>query len=410
VLSTVLTLTLPSIHRDHPNCVYFIIVSHPKEQPMRRSSNRSAFTLIELLVVIAIIAILIGLLLPAVQKVREAAARAKCQNNLKQLGLACHNYESANGGFPHNGITKNNSQFPYIPYAQGYVAAPGNLGGTQGRCSGLVPLLPYVEQNAIYPLYTFGADAMDPANAQALLQTFKLFRCPSSPTGDGTVSYAQTYIAMNKNGPAANNDAFAPPASQGASVNIFGAKLYPTINTTMTGWVGDYAPCTQVKTKKDATGMEIAFANPIVAAALPWAGFGSKGAMRQNAQTPILEITDGTSNTIMYSEAAGRDKQYFTGGKSAPFPAGVTGPIWADSDNRITITGSSADGTTNFGSGPCAINCNNLQGDIYSFHTQGANILFADGSVRFVTSSITITTLAALVTKGGGEVVDPTTY
>ncbi len=142
---------------------------------------------------------------------------------------------------------------------------------------------------------------------------------------------------------------------------------------------------------------------------MPWAGEGSKGALRQNGFTPIVQITDGTSSTALYSEAAGRVAQYYANGKFGG-TANITGPIWADSDNRLTVTGTDATGTTSFGTGPCAMNCNNLQGDIYSFHPGGANIVFADGSVHFVQASISIAVLAALVTKGGGEVIDASSY
>jgi prepilin-type N-terminal cleavage/methylation domain-containing protein/prepilin-type processing-associated H-X9-DG protein len=371
---------------------------------MTQRRPRRGFTLIELLVVIAIIAILIGLLLPAVQKVREAAARIKCTNNLKQLGLAALNYESAYGGLPHGGITKNKNQPPYIPYQQGYVASAGNVGGTQGRSSPLVPLLPFVEQNNIYPIYTFGLDWGDPANVNALTIKFALFRCPSSTSGDGMVpAYASDYIAPG-------NDAFAPPSSPGSSTNILGAKVYKaTTNANgSTGWTSDYTSIAQVKTTKDSLGADLAFANPVVLAAYP--GIPSKGALRQNGPTKITEISDGTSNTTLYSEAAGRAQQCYTGKKCVAYDTSLTGQIWADSDNRITVTGTDATGTTSFGTGTCVMNCNNLQGDIYSFHTGGANVCFADGSVRFLRDSIPITTLIAMVTKAGGEVVDMSNY
>jgi prepilin-type N-terminal cleavage/methylation domain-containing protein/prepilin-type processing-associated H-X9-DG protein len=363
-------------------------------------SRRSAFTLIELLVVIAIIAILIGLLLPAVQKVREAAARMRCTNNLKQLALACHNYESSYGGFPFNAITKNNNQFPYIPYVQGTVPTPGQVAGTQGRCSGLVPLLPYIEQGNLAPLYTFNVDWSDPRNVNVLTQKINTFQCPSSPSSSTLAPpYATTFIAPG-------NDAFAPPSTPGSGVNIFGKPVYPAQKTTSTGWVSDYAPLAQVKTLKDGSGSEIGYTNPLVAAAYPPGTAPSKGAMRQNGPTRITEITDGTSTTTLFSEAAGRTLQYYTGKVSVPYDASkITGPIWADSDNRLTVTGTSADGLSAFGTGPCAMNCNNLQGDIYAFHPGGANVAFADGSVRFVKESITIAVMAALVTKAGGEVL-----
>jgi prepilin-type N-terminal cleavage/methylation domain-containing protein/prepilin-type processing-associated H-X9-DG protein len=374
---------------------------------MRRAGvGRSAgFTLIELLVVIAIIGVLIALLLPAVQKVRAAAARISCTNNLKQMGLAAMNYESTNGALPHNAITKNNSQPPYIPWVQGTVPAPGNAGGTQGRCSGLVPLLPYLEQANVAPLYTFNLDWSDPANTNVLNLKISVFRCPASTSSDAPVTaYATTYIT-------GGNNAFAPPNAPGSGTNVLGGKVYPTANSMSSGWTGDYAPLCQVKTTKDATGAEIAYTNPLVAAAYPPGTVPSKGAMRQNGPTRIVEITDGTTTTTLYSEAAGRDQQWFANSVHGGYNTGkVTGMIWADSDNRLTVTGTDATGQGSIGTGPCAMNCNNLQGDIYSFHTGGANVAFADGSVRFVRSSINIATLAALVTKAGGEVVDPDSY
>jgi prepilin-type processing-associated H-X9-DG protein len=221
------------------------------------------------------------------------------------------------------------------------------------------------------------------------------------------ITYTQSYIT-------GGNDGFAPPLTEGnKKTNIFGAKLYPTSdNAGFTGWPSDYAPCAQVKTLKDSSNAEYAFANPLVAAALPWAGDGSKGAMRQNGKTPIMSITDGTSNTTLYSEAAGRDMERFARGVTMPLSIGNdTGMIWADADNRITITGTDATGLGSIGSGSCVINCNNLtSGDIFSFHTSGANVLFADGSVRFMRSSIDVVTFASLVTKGGGEVVNASNY
>jgi prepilin-type N-terminal cleavage/methylation domain-containing protein/prepilin-type processing-associated H-X9-DG protein len=373
---------------------------------MVRTPPRSprGFTLIELLVVIAIIAVLIGLLLPAVQKVREAAARLSCMNNLKQLGLAALDYESTYRMLPFNAITKNNNQMPFIPFDPSTVPQKGNTGGTQGRCSGLVPLLPFVEQNNIYPNYTFNVDWSDPLNVDVLTIHFKLFRCPSSPSGDELVPpYDTTYI-----GP--GNVAFAPPSSAGSKINIYGKKVYPGIATTSTGWTSDYAPATQVKTKKDANGAEIAPFNPLLLTAYP-SGPPGKGAMRQNGGTPIAAVSDGTSNTILYSEAAGRDQQFYANHVGAPYDmTSITGPIWADSDNRITITGTDPTGTTDFGTGPCVMNCNNLEGDIYSFHTGGANVGFADGSVHFIRDTINIATLAALVTASAGEVNDANAY
>ncbi len=374
------------------------------------SNNRSprGFTLIELLVVIAIIAVLIGLLLPAVQQAREAARRTQCKNNLKQLALAALNFESTYGGFPYNAITKNNSQIPYIPYDPNGpdLPTPGAPGGTQGRAGGMVPLLPFVDQTNVNSIYCFNKDWSDPSNVNALLLSFPLMICPSTPG-----PFVATYPANSANfiTPANKNAAYAPPQTGSTKTNILGASLYATTPCTPTGWSGDYAGIGQVKTTKDAAGAENGFANPLVAAQnvfIP--SGGSKGATRQNGRTPIGEITDGTSNTTLYSERCGKLKQYYTGYVSDSTPI-QTGMIWADADNRITVTGTEPDGKNSsvpFGQGPCVVNCNNQQGDIFSWHVGGANVAYADGHVGFLAQNIDINVLVKLVTKGGGEVVN----
>src|SRR5262245_5585677 len=131
------------------------------------TARRRAFTLIELLVVIAIIAVLIGLLLPAVQKVREAAARISCANNLKNLGLAAHNYHDGHGKFPPGAVGPLSPAFPQ------YVGLKHHGLGTY--------LLPYVEQQALAGRYQWDVSWFDPPNQPVVNAQLKVWQCPSAP-------------------------------------------------------------------------------------------------------------------------------------------------------------------------------------------------------------------------------------
>ena len=295
--------------------------------------TRAAFTLIELLVVVAIIAVLIGLLLPAVQKVREAAARMSCQNNLKQIGLAMHNYESANGGLPPR----------------------RNL--TAGQRRGWGPaVLPYVEQEPLGKLYRLDRNYYDPENAPYIIVPLKIFTCPSAPNNPRTVTVT-----------------FWGPTSVGAAGDYFGVNSFQSSlygNQSLSG----STTCTP---------------------------------MLDGVNRKLTDITDGTSSTLLVSEQAGRPDFYILGVRQASNTGQAAynnwGPWASFQVSRIQQFGS--DGITADGpGGPCTINCNNSQG-FYAFHTGGANAVFCDGSVRFMSRTMYPDTLFGIITINGGEII-----
>ena len=313
------------------------------------SRRRSAFTLIELLVVIAIIAVLIGLLLPAVQKVREAANRMKCSNNLKQIGLAFHNYENAMKVFPPSRVDA----------AAGYQAF-----GNSNR-NVLVFLLPYVEQQALFNNYVNPSDQAGSArrnwrhsvNVPVSATVVSTFLCPSSPTPK---TYTET-----------TNDTGTP----------FDAATH------------DYAVMNQVA----------ANTRPLIGG--DWPQDSWWGILQPNTATKMAQVQDGTSSTFLLVEDAGRPVAYnrWVGAEGSTT---VSGAAWADHDSGFGMDGFTYNTATGTASSPgtCVVNCSN-RNEVWAFHPGGANIVFGDGSVRFFRDSIAPEVVAATLTRNRGEVV-----
>jgi prepilin-type N-terminal cleavage/methylation domain-containing protein/prepilin-type processing-associated H-X9-DG protein len=317
--------------------------------------RRGAFTLIELLVVIAIIAVLIGLLLPAVQKVREAANRMKCSNNLKQLGIALHHYHDAQGAFPpgYQNIVSSNPLYSSLP-------------ASRFRWSFIARVTPYMEQGNLYnsldltiPLYTDSQGDVTPPNQPGVAQTIAFLFCPSD---------SQT-------------------------------QVYPTFGpTNYAGCLGNGA---NGGTRTQANG--IFFQNSKVR--LADIDDGTSNTAMCSEQILGLGGPDITDPTLV-------DVRYHYGQKS--MNANVSDDVCQSLSTWKTDRGARwADGETQYAEYDHHYPPNAPQWDCVQFehswkpprsmHTGGVNVLFADGSGHFISNSVNLVTWQALGSRNGGE-------
>jgi prepilin-type N-terminal cleavage/methylation domain-containing protein/prepilin-type processing-associated H-X9-DG protein len=333
-------------------------------------SRRSAFTLLELLVVIGIISVLIGLLIPAVQRVREASFRASCQNNLRQVGLAMHQHVSIKGYFP-----------PLYAYSLFWSNSQPS-----GSLSNWTPyILPYIEQSAVANSYNM--DTMFYNNTAAIATPLKVLMCPSATRPVDLVTQTNWMPSQVAGNPAL-------------------AIIDPYFTATFTAAPTDYTGFTMVADDwKDLLSYPPGTPDLVpVLASPPLPSPGQVAYFLAGGSTSVQaalrrpgDITDGLSNSILLIEEGGRP-QIWKYGKLVNSQPVVNYAGWADPGGEFGIL----QGDTFNGA---LINVTNNNG-IYAFHPDGANFPFADGSVRFLSSTTSARTVVAFLTCRAGDSPD----
>ena len=324
---------------------------------------RSAFTLIELLVVIAIIAVLIALLLPAVQSAREAARRAQCVNNLKQIGLAMHNYESSLGCLPMS-MGLDSPGFGY-PEPQSY--------------SGLSMLLQYMEQSVVFNTINYNIVRLDPGNNTAMATAVSSFLCPSDPQNSLPMGQAGEDYRPNSGNTIDYVWGWSDPWGFNTSLPPFNGPCYPGSKT-------------RIAEVTDGTSNT--------------AGFCEMG-LGDMSNAIGTEKTDQfwTQTWPSLPDQAISDCQSFQVSNLSFQGLSTSGVPWIEGStsamyNHVNVPNKRS----------CIFPPGRIMNTANSYHPGGVNVAFCDGSVRFIKDSIALTTWRALGSRNGGEVISSDSY